>query len=164
MEEEPLVYSESTVRRGSSRSEIFSTTQFSDEENETLVLPPVSMEPIPRPVDRPAKRKWQQKHTQQDEPRSIKKASSTSSSSSTTLSSSLSESSPISFDSPSEVGIQDRHSSRQRPNEDKSSKKNMRVLFDLDYRTGVDWDWKRNIKSVEEVVEEHGILYGVVRW
>ena len=38
------------------------------------------------------------------------------------------------------------------------------VIFDLDFRTELSWDWKEDVHTVEAVTREGPIMYGVVRW
>ncbi|KAI7858495.1 hypothetical protein BDC45DRAFT_498485 [Circinella umbellata] len=38
------------------------------------------------------------------------------------------------------------------------------VIFDLDFRTDLSWDWKESIHTVEAVTREGPVIYGVVRW
>ena len=38
------------------------------------------------------------------------------------------------------------------------------VIFDLDFRTELSWNWKEDVRTVEAVTREGPILYGVVRW
>ncbi|ORY96141.1 hypothetical protein BCR43DRAFT_491136 [Syncephalastrum racemosum] len=141
------------------RGGMLPATQFSDEEDVTLVLSPVPVEPMSHPVGRPAEGKQQQHEEQQfiAPPDYI------------TISSSPSESSSGPYASQTEPTKRRRQSSDAQHTQQTSIQnvpfqRNMRVIFDLGYRTGIDWDWKKNIKSVEEVFNESGTLYGVVRW
>ncbi|KAI8149752.1 hypothetical protein BJV82DRAFT_589158 [Fennellomyces sp. T-0311] len=53
-----------------------------------------------------------------------------------------------------------RRSSQRQQSEEETEE----VIFDLDFRTELSWNWERSISSVEAVTHEGPVLYGVVRW
>ncbi|KAI9498208.1 hypothetical protein BDB00DRAFT_925437 [Zychaea mexicana] len=38
------------------------------------------------------------------------------------------------------------------------------IIFDLDFRIELSWDWKTSVRCIEAVTQEGPVLYGVVRW